>query len=246
MEVDLCKDFSIRKTAEGIAVVTPFRYDDGDSIVVFVRQIEDGTYRIDDNGEAATRLIFEGLDLDSTALQAWLSNLSMLHNIAWDDEKEALTTNASQDMLERRILAVAEASAQMQALVALKRERRETNFKEQVIRILQEVQAETKIEARYNVPVDKAQQLYADAYFASKTPLIIVAANNAERLLEAELMWANAQRLGDPSYIVAVVENIQAVGARQFQRAGYYTDKTVEFSGMPEAFRQMVATRLHS
>ena len=244
MDIDLCKDFSVKTTAEGICVVTPFSYDDGDAIVVFVRPQGDEEYVIDDNGEAATRLMFEGLDLEVGTIQSWLFNLSRLHGIDWNKDSESLSTVCKKPLLERRILAIAEASAQMQALASLRRDYQKSNFKQAIINILQEIQLETRIEAKYNIPVDSAKQLFADAYFLSTPPLIIIAANNAERLLEAELIWSNARRENDPSFVLAVVETTASVGARQFQRANYYTDKTVELSGMPDAFRLLVSKRI--
>ncbi len=41
-----------------------------------------------------------------------------------------------------------------------------------------------------------------------------------------------------PGYVLAIAEDQQSVGKRQFERANYYTDKTVIFN--PDSLRQLV------
>lgn len=238
----LCRQYEVRPTSGGLSVVSPLRYDDGDRVVLFIASA-DGQYIVDDNGEAAMRLMTEGVDLDAARVQQWLAGLPAIRGVAWDGEEEHLVaTTRDANALADAVMRVAECSIQMQALAALRVERTLSDFKEQVVALLREVAEETGVDARYDVPVDQDQQLYADVYFASATPLAVVVAPNVPRLLEAELMWMNARRMGDPTKVIAVVEDANKIGVKQYTRANYFTDKTVSF--MAGSFRALVKSTL--
>lgn len=238
----LCQQYQVQPTSGGVfSVVTPLRYDDGDHVVVFVRE-ENSRYKADDNGEAAFRLMQEGVDFDSARLRQWLNSLPEIHGVAWDDDEENLASFAeSPARLPEVVMRVAECSIQMQALAALRVDRVSgPDFKEQIVSVLREVSAETGIEAKYDVPVDQDQQLITDVYFLTETPLAVVAASTTNRLLEAQLMWANAKRIGDRLKVIAVVDDPAKIGIKNFTRANYFTDKTVAYQNLEAPFRTLV------
>lgn len=58
----------------------------------------------------------------------------------------------------------------------------------------------------------------------------MVAATNATRLLEAEIIHMQYRLANMSGFVLAIAESQTAVGKRQFERANYYTGKTVTFS----------------
>ncbi len=114
---DLSKGYEIDQGEEMIIVKTPLRYDDGDHVVVFITPQQNDVFIIDDNGDAATRLIFEGVDLDSEPIQAWLENTQAIHHIQWDDERDMLWCKAHSQALTERVICLAQISVQMQTLI---------------------------------------------------------------------------------------------------------------------------------
>lgn len=89
-----------------------------------------------------------------------------------------------------------------------------------------------------NVELPIAGGLKADHVLGTKTPLIVITATSATRLLEAEVIFMQYRADEKPGYVLAVAEDQQAVGKKQFERANYYTNKTVIYN--PDAMRQLV------
>ena len=71
--------------------------------------------------------------------------------------------------------------------------------------------------------------MLADHIIQSPIRLIVAAATGATRLLEAEVIHMQYRIQKKPGYVLAVVESRKAVGKKQFERANYYTGKTVIF-----------------
>jgi hypothetical protein len=250
LQSELCKGFVIRPTeGNGLSICTPFTYDDGDSVVIFVLPLNDGSFRVDDNGEAAFRLMTDGMSLDHGKAQSWLKSLEASHDVCWDDIDDELFAVAKSAALVAGVsMRVAECSAQMQVLSALRQERKVSDFKEQIMSVLRDIERETNVEARYDFAADPNQQIFVDAYFMAKTPISVVIATSGERLLEAELLWSMTQQISDPMRVIAVYEDMAKFSDKQLSRASYYTDKAVPWRKMPAAFHQMIkseVTRKH-
>lgn len=237
----LCKGYEVKQSGDILIITTPLRYDDGDQVVVFVTVQQDETFRIDDNGEAATRLMFEGVDIDSQHTQTLIRRLCAVHQIQWQIEKGVLWCQAFRKTLIQQIIKMAQASVQMQTLVLVP-EPKFSQFKQLIIEVIEQVQQETGCQVQFNVRVEN-QPVYADAYLMTKTPLAVIAASSVERLLEAQLLWATVKK---SVYVLAVVESVAQVGQKRFSQANYYTDKTVEYDGMAATFRNLLVEKIMS
>lgn len=117
---DVCKGFEWLGAGDDRRLVTPWRYDDGDQVVIFARR-EGDQWRTDDNGEGLFRLAAAGVDPESPFVQARLAALSALLGVAVDEDAETLSACSAD--LEQAALAVAEASSQVMALACLRRAR---------------------------------------------------------------------------------------------------------------------------
>lgn len=230
MKLSLCKDFSVVETDYGARVLTPFRFADHDQVVVWVKRGEQG-YSLDDNGEAAFRLTADGVDTGGERIQTWLQTLPGYLGVRWDDKAEMLVSSATEKTLEEKVLAVAQSAIQLSAFSALRNERLPSDFKETVITMLEEIGKELGFSVQRDQPMDEGGYFTADALLSLKKPVAVITATSSKRLLEAEVMWSEAQRHGRGVYVLALVETMQAVGIKEYTRANYFTDKTVEFSG---------------
>jgi hypothetical protein len=75
------------------------------------------------------------------------------------------------------------------------------------------------------------------------TPSIIIAATSANRLLQGELIHMQYRAMHMPGHVLAIAENQQAVGKTEFERANYYTWKTVVFDA--RNLRSLIGSVLH-
>jgi Domain of unknown function DUF1828 len=90
---DFCRAFcnvlALREVPVGYVLRTPFRRADGDPIAIYLRKADDGTYRLEDDGQTIGRLEVGGVDLDSETRFEILVDLLKEHN-AFFDERESL------------------------------------------------------------------------------------------------------------------------------------------------------------
>ena len=89
----------------------------------------------------------------------------------------------------------------------------------------------------------EADHLIGDLSNPALTPLIVIAAPSATRLLEAEIIHMQYRHTQQRGFVLAVAESEKLVGKKQFHRANYYTGKTVEFSAYD--FGQLLREQLH-
>jgi hypothetical protein len=146
---DLSKSYEIDKDEEIIIVKTPLRYDDGDYAVVFIAPQPNEEFILDDNGDAATRLMFEGVDIDSQLVQTWLRNTSAIYNIEWDAKCDKLWCKVHFQNLVEKVICMAQVSVQMQTLTAVV-----LKSEEQVEQVKKKLKSEKEIKAgKYTFPI---------------------------------------------------------------------------------------------
>jgi hypothetical protein len=229
MTPDFCKDFVWKPTAQGGVVVTPWRYDDGDQIVVYARRVGD-VWHLDDNGEPALRLGMDGVDIDGERAQSRIKACEISLGLRWNDVEDSFFVEAPAARFETAALAVAEAAAQLAGLGALRQDRVANDFKHRVVEIVKTVARDAKVECRTDVPVDESQTIFADAWVATARPVLVFAATSPQRLSEAQIVWLDAQVRKSPLFVLALIDDAKQIGVKNYTRANYYTDKTVEFA----------------
>lgn len=228
----ICDLFEVCSDANGMQrIITPLEYpNSGDRIVVRVRPTNGGFY-LDENGEAALYASMAGGDVDSDAINRWAEELGKSSPISFNPEDETIRIFAKNErLIAPYIFRVAEAAQQIYALATSRVERQESDFKERV-KVVVEATAKAlnlPYQSDYSLPI--AGGLMADHYIEGKTPLIVIAATGATRLLEAEIIHMQYQFEKIPGFVLAVAETQNSVGKKQFERANYYTGKTVTFA----------------
>jgi hypothetical protein len=244
MALDLCKELRVKAISGGFLVETPFKYYDHDSVVVFGRNQGGNRFRVSDNGDAAERLSFDGVDVGSERIGRWLAEAKAHFGIEWDAEGQEFWVECDASELASTVFRIAEAATQLQAMTVTRESHRESTFKSEMLSILREVAREANVDMRFDVPV--VSHFIADALFLTEKPLAIVLAPTKDRLMEAELMWSTIQRTGDPTVVYAVVESVEKVGRKEHERAAFYTDKVLPFVGYASELRQSLLTSLRS
>lgn len=241
----ICSLFEVHEDADGMQrVVTPLDYPgSNDKVVVRVRPRGDH-WQIDENGEAALYARMNGGDVDSENVLRWASNLdsSMLLELDADEQLKGIVRDAQ--FIAPAIFRVAAAAQQLYALANAHKEREVSDFKDKVSAIVTEVCKSLSLPVRHDARLPISGDLEADHLIEFEgQPLIIITATSAKRLLEAEVIHMQYRMSKTPGFVLAVAESQKAVGMKQFNRANYYTGKTVEFS--PFDFGQLVRQQLH-
>jgi Domain of unknown function DUF1828 len=243
VKLDLCRDFQMQTTSAGFLIRTPFRYDDNDEVIVFADRQNNKTWVVHDNGEAALRLMFDGVDPFMGKIQTWIQSNSA--GVFWNDKETSLERHdVAEGDLVVAAFKVAQASLQLQAMSSHRMSRSESTFRNDVLTLLADVARDAKVEAKFDATVDSKKLFTADCLFLVAKPLAIFIAPSTQRLLEAELAWSELRRLGNPMRVMAVIEDATEVGMKEFNRAQYFTDKTLSFLGYEDMFGETVKNNL--
>lgn len=242
----ICDLFEVFLDEGGVTrVVTPLEYiGTGDKIVVRVRENEHG-YSIDENGEAAFTAAMAGADLSSDVVSRWIDDFHEKGPIFFDEEDERLHLEVKhENLLGPSIFRVAEAAQRLHAIATSRGERQAGDFKERVKDLMVAVAQQLGIAITHDVELPIAGGLKADHVIEGPTPLLVIAATSPTRLLEAEVIYMQYRADGRKSHIWAIAESQSSVGKKQFERAGYYTNRAVIFQ--PDSLRQLVVGELSS
>lgn len=229
----ICSLFEVH-TGEGNVqrVVTPLEYPgSNDQIVVRVRPGPNGIgYSIDENGEAAFYASLNGGDVDSEAVGRWATELPQFSPVRFDEQEVLSVFTENEKLIAPYIFRVAEAAQQLLSLATARTPRQESNFKQLVKQIVQEFAIQFNLEYQSDVELPISGGLIADHVLGTHHPLIIFSATSATRLLEAEVVYMQYRQEKKPGYILAVAESQESVGKKQYERAGYYTNKVLIFN----------------
>lgn len=239
----ICSLFEVHADDDGVQrVVTPLEYPgSSDQIVVRVRPSKDGHgFDIDENGEAAFYAGLNGGDPESDAVDRWAEDLSTVSPVRFTDDEKLVAYASNDRLIAPYIFRVAEAAQQLHSIATARSDRQASDFKERVKQVVDEIAKETRLKYESNVDLPIAGGLKADHVLGLQSPLIIIAATSATRLLEAEVIYMQYRADNKPGYVLAVAESQLSVGKKQYERAAYYTSKAVIYN--PDAFRKLISS----
>lgn len=232
----ICSLFEVHADEGGVQrVVTPLEYPgSSDQIVIRVRPT-DGGFSIDENGEAAFYSGLNGGDVTSTSVERWAADLHA--PVTFTEDEKIVAFARTEELIAPYIFRVASAAQQLHSIATERAERQASAFPDTVKKLVYEIATALNVGIESDVALPIAGGLKADHVLATKTPLIVITATSPTRLLEAEVIYMQYRADKKPGYILAIAEDQKAVGKAQYERANYYTDKTVIWN--PDSLRQL-------
>lgn len=228
----ICALFEVHPDEAGVQrIVTPLEYSgSGDHVVVRVRPTSDG-YQIDENGEASLYASMADGDPSAESVLRWAQDLEGQSPVRLSDDETLQAFAYDERLIASYIFRVAESAQQLYALATSRPPRRISDFKEQVSKAVESAAASTGFSYESDVHLEISGDFVADHVISSsESPLIIIAASGIQRLLEAEIIHMQYRAEKIPATVIAAVESQKSVGTKQYERANYYTGKTVTFN----------------
>lgn len=228
----ICSLFDVLSDENGTyRIVTPLEYSGcGDKIVIRVRPLgsSDG-YQIDENGETELYASMSNGDIETETIVRWSQELELISPVRLTDDG-LIAVAPNQRLITPYIFRVAEAAQQLFALATSRPARRISDFKEQVADAVKSASEALGVDYHSDHLLDISGDFIADHVIETARPLIIIAASGIQRLLEAEIIHMQYQAEKKNALVIAAVESQKAVGIKQYERANYYTGKTVTFN----------------
>lgn len=241
----VCALFEVHEDARGVyRIITPLEYPGtGDRVVIRVR-VRDGAFSIDENGEACLCASMVGGDVESGAVEQWSQALSQYSPARLCDDEVIRASTTEERLVIPCVFRVAEAAQQLYGVATSRTERRSgSDFKGRLARTIIEIAQEFDLTHHSEVELPISGNLAADHVIETPTPSIVIAATSDTRLLEGELIHMQYREAKKPGHVLAIAESQLAVGKAQFERANYYTWKTVVFDA--RNLRSLIASVLH-
>jgi hypothetical protein len=236
----ICSLFEMHEDERGVQrIVTPLEYPGShDQVVLRARPCGD-QWQVDENGEAALYARMNGGDVEGDSVQRWAAQLEQVSQVDFDEDETLTARVADTRLLAPTLFRVASAAQQLYALATAHKEREASNFKELVAQIVTDVCQSLQVRVQHNAHLPISGDMVADHLIGEDAhPIIVISATSAQRLLEAEVIHMQYRMTKTPGFVLAVAESQKAVGVKQFNRANYYTGKTVQFS--PVDFAQLL------
>lgn len=234
----MCGAFDVTEEGGVLLVRTPFGLDFNDDLVLRIRPVDRG-FQVDDNGDTMLTLALSGSAPEADRV------LEAAGDVEFDEEDGSLIARVENPVaLGEAVFRVAGAALRVHSACRPRERTAASDLKSRVVELLSKVASETGVVLRLDEVVEEAGSLQADAVLGDDEPLIVIAAPSVERLMEAELLFLRRQISRRPGYVCAVVSSAAAIGRKHFTRANYYTDKTVEFDGWTDAFREFAEQRV--
>jgi hypothetical protein len=247
LQHEICSLFEVHADEGGVQrIVTPLEYTgSSDAIVVRVRPSKDGVgFLIDENGEAAFYAGMNGGDVESDAVGRWANDLRSFSPVQFTEDEKISVFTKDDNLIAPYIFRVAEAAQQLHAIATARIDRHASDFKDRINEIMQQLARDNNIKYESDVELPIAGGLKADYVVGTDNPLILVVATSSTRLLEAEVIYMQYRDEKKKGYVLAVAEDQSAVGKKQFERAAYYTNKTVIYN--PNAFGSLMTNALNA
>ncbi len=241
----LCSLFEVHADTNGVQrIVTPLQYPGtGDHVVVRIRPSQGG-YSIDENGEACFNAGMMGGEVESGAVERWSQEIAQWSPVRLGEDEVLRASTSDERLLAPYVFRVAEAAQQLFAVATSRVERQSpSDFKGRLTRAIADIAAEFGLQHRSEVELPISGGLVADHVIETPTPSIVIAATSAKRLLEGELIHLQYRAEKLPGFVLAIAESQLAVGKTEFERANYYTWKTVVFDA--RNLRSLIGSVLH-
>ncbi|GAB5098741.1 hypothetical protein [Caballeronia sp. HLA56] len=227
----ICALFEVHADSNGVyRVITPLEYPGtGDRVVVRIRSRDDG-FVIDENGESCFHASMAGGDVESGAVERWSDAFAQNSPARLCDDEVIRATTIDERLLAPYVFRVAEAAQQLYGVATSRAERQGSNeFTVRLKCAIDEIASDLGLAHVSDVELPISGGLIADHVIDTPTPSIVIAATSAKRLLEGEIIHLQYRAQKMPGAVLAIAESQQAVGKIQFERANYYTWKTVVF-----------------
>lgn len=224
-----CNEIKIREVPVGIAVSTAFLNTQGDPIGFYIIGPDDnGHYKIEDDGLTLLRLETDGADIELAARAEIFLNLLEEYGFTYDEEESTL---ASKDIEESQVPSLALSFValllRIQDLVFLVREKAESTFKEEAMRMIREKIGDRADILEREIINEKLSDFPADVIFRSpnQDPVALFFGTSDQNILSAILLeFAAHYKENVPCKVVTLIEDEKKISRRVLHQAANYLD----------------------
>lgn len=249
LQDDLCAAFcgalKVSKVPAGYAVSTGHQGMDGDPVGFYVVGPDArGEYRVQDDGMYMTLVESSGGDLSNKTRLAAFNVLREEYAVEFDKRSNELrTATVAEGQIGSVALRFLAFLLRIQDLVLMSNERAASTFREEATKLLREVVGDRgRVIEGYTVD-PRISDVPADLGIISegRPPVAVFFILSDNRLLEALLLQAYAEKEHVPCTVMAMLETDASLSSKMNQRAANHLDGVPIFRGDERAACERIA-----
>ena len=230
-----CGGLAVHQVPAGYAVGTPHEGFEGDSIGFYVVGPNgEGKYRIQDDGMYLTLIEAAGGDTGNKTRAAAFDGLCEDYGVSREEGSGELVTPYLQEaQVGSAALRFLAFLLRVQDLIWMSSERAASTFREDAMKVLREVLGD-RARVVENYPIsNQLEEVPADIGIVvdGRPPVAVFFGSSDARIMEALLLQAYAERVGEPCSVLALLETEATVSAKMRQRANNHLDAVPIFRG---------------
>jgi len=248
LESKLCSAFcgglQVHPVPAGYAVSSAFEDSSGDRISFYITETPDG-YQIEDDGSYLADLVARDINIETGARGELLKAILTEGQAYWDpDTYEIKSSGVVNGDLPGRAIQFLSSLIRVCDLALITRERVRSAFREDFIRALT-TRFGDDLDIRENVaPANDLADFPADVVLTTPDRRVgaIYLVNTNDKLNEAHLAWLESRERHSEVVTIAVLEDMESISKKRFQRALNRRLPTTIFRGDEEGAMDFVTS----
>jgi hypothetical protein len=226
-------------------IASPFTFDDGDSIIVILKKIED-VWHFTDEGHTFMHLSYDDIDFDKGTRREIIDLILRTHYMK--DIEGELRLKVGDESYGDAFFTFLQGITKISNLSILKTDRIKSLFMEEFENFLKQFVGDTAI-FNYADPSRDREGLYkVDCYIPAYKPIFVFGIPTSDKCRDATITLLNFQKWGIPFTPVAVFEDQKKITKNVFYKfrdvsGRNYSSLDSAKKYMPEYIKELLETR---
>ena len=211
----VCAEIELEQEGmDRFVVHTPFLFDDGDHLQIYLKKDDEGRWILTDEGATYMELSYENINLDTATRVAIIEKAK--NRFGLEDREGEFVLVIRDDMYGDALFSFVQGILHISDVEYLKKEWVHSAFYEEFTELVRSIAPYGKLHFDYHDPDLDPKKIYpVDAMIETSTrPILIFAIANNEQCLKATISLMHFEKMGKKFRSVAIFENQETISRK--------------------------------